>query len=123
VQRYKALGPPPAPPTEVTAAAKPAHSRPAWIEALITLERSESKPGTAEALESRLAGNFSGWTGRSTFRLENGQLWAQANSDSYDYSPTLHTPAVKIVPASMGTYWLEIAGVHQRCRVKPLKME
>ena len=109
--------------TKAAAAAKPERKFPAWVGALITLQHTGDQPEKAEALESRLAGNFSGWSGRSTFRLENGQLWAQANTDSYEYSPTLHTPAVKIIPASMGTFWLEIAGVHQRCRVKPLKME
>ncbi len=105
------------------AAAKPEKKFPAWVGALITLQHTGDQPDKAETLESRLVGNFSGWSGRSTFRLENGQLWTQANSDSYEYAPTLHTPAVKISPASMGTFWLEIAGVHQRCRIKPLKME
>ncbi len=108
---------------KAAAVTKPEKKFPAWVGALITLQRTGDQPDKAETLESRLTGNFSGWSGRSTFRLENGQLWAQANSDSYEYAPTLHTPAVKITPASMGTFWLEISGVHHRCRVKPLKME
>ncbi len=106
-----------------TASAKPAKSRPAWIEALITLEKSSTEPEKAEAMETHLAGSFTGWTGRSTFRLENGQLWAQSNSDRYDYSPTLQSPKVRIVPASFGSYWLEIQGVNQRCRVKPVRLD
>lgn len=102
---------------------KPRKLMPDWVGALITLQRAGDKPEAAQVMESSLAGDFSGWTGRSTFRLENGQLWAQANSDSYPYSPTLHAPKVKIYPASFGTYWLKIEGVNQRCRVKPVKLE
>ena len=103
--------------------AKPKKLVPDWVDALITLQHTDDKPEGAESLETSLTGNFSGWSGRSTFRLENGQLWAQANRDSYLYSPTLHSPKVKIYPASFGTFWLEIEGVNQRCRVKPHRLE
>ena len=103
--------------------AKPKKLLPDWVGALITLQHTEAKPEGVESLESSLTGDFTGWSGRSTFRLENGQLWAQVNSDSYPYSPTLHSPKVKISPASFGTFWLEIEGVNQRCRVKPVKLE
>ncbi|MDI1318966.1 MAG: hypothetical protein PSW75_02075, partial [bacterium] len=103
--------------------AKPRKLMPEWVGALITLQHTVDTPESDQTLESRLTGNFTGWSGRSTFRLENGQLWAQANSDSYDYSPTLHSPKVKISPASFGTFWLQIEGVNQRCRVKPVKLD
>ena len=122
VRRFKFPNQPGKSVSERAPGAKPPKSRPAWIEALITLERSGTAPEKAEAFESHLAGNFNGWTGRSTFRLEDGQLWAQANSESYDYSPTLHSPKVKITPASFGSFWMEIEGVNQRCRVKPVKL-
>ena len=96
---------------------------PDWVSAIITLQKAAGSPEKAQTLESSLVGDFSGWSGRSTFRLENGQLWAQANTDSYSYSPTLHKPKVQIYPASFGSYWLQIEGVNQRCRVKPVKLE
>lgn len=105
---------------------EPAKSKklmPDWVGALIILQHAESKPAGDQTLESRLTGDFTGWSGRSTFRLENGQLWAQANGDSYDYSPALHSPKVKIYPASFGSYWLEVEGCHQKCRVKPVKLQ
>ena len=122
VQRYKA-GEAALPKAQGATAAKTGKLLPAWVGALITLERTESKPEKSDALESQLAGNFSGWSGRTTFRLDNGQLWTQANSDSYVYAPTLKSPKVKIYPASFGTFWLEIEGVNKRCRVRPVKLE
>ena len=123
VAQYREI--PPQPTTKEPAATKPGPSPrlPAWVSAVITLQKVESHPEQDHALESRLVGSFSGWTGRSTFRLENGQLWAQANRESYDYYPTLKSPKITIRPSSFGSYWMEIEGVHQRCRVKPIKLE
>lgn len=104
-------------------ATKTAKIPPAWVGALITLERTAGQSDKSNAMESRLKGDFNGWGGRTSFRLDNGQLWTQVNSDSYVYAPTLRTPKVKIYPASFGTFWLEIESVNQRCRVKPVKLE
>lgn len=120
---------PPAPPSPAAPTVKPAPEAksgsilPAWVGALITLKRSEKGPAAQHTMESRLVGDFSGWSGRTSFKLENGQLWIQANSDSYQYSPALNSPKVKIYPASLGNYWMEIEGTNQRCRVKPVSLE
>ncbi len=96
---------------------------PSWVGALVTLERVGNQPDKSDAMESRLTGKFAGWSGRTSFELENGQRWVQANNDTYAYTPTLESPKVEIYPASLGTYWLEIEGIHQRCRVKPVKLQ
>lgn len=62
---------PAAPPLPATAAKSP----PSWFRALITLQETQEKPEAAEAIESRLAGDYSGWSGRTVFRLANGQIW------------------------------------------------
>lgn len=36
-------------------------------------------------VESRLVGEFTGWTGKTVFRLENGQIWKQRLSGRYPY--------------------------------------
>ena len=127
VEQYKnadpAGAPDAAPARQEPSEAKPGHALPKWVAALITLERTVSQPDEAGVLESRLKGEFDGWSGRTSFRLENGQIWGQANHDHYDYSPILKSPKVKVYPASVGTYWLEIENVNRRCRVKPVKME
>ena len=107
----------------VIPATKSASKLPAWVGALLTLEQTSRRADKSEAMDSRIKGDFEGWSGRTTFRLENGQVWVQVNGDSYDYSSTLRSPKVKVYPASAGTFWLEIEGVNLRCRVKPVKME
>lgn len=124
-----AVAPAAAPPTTPVAAAEPSETKtkklmPDWVGALITLKRAENQPATkSQALESRIAGEFKGWSGRTNFKLENGQVWTQVNNDSYPYTPALKSPKVKIFPATFGTFWLEIEDVGQRCRVKPLRLE
>lgn len=139
VQQYKAGEPAstPAPATAATPAtagkepaapesnqaAKSSKILPAWVGALLTLERIGSKGTKPEAMESRIKGEFSGWEKRTLFRLENGQVWTQVNDDSYVHAPVLQSPKVKITPASFGTFWMDVDGVNQPCRVKPVRME
>jgi hypothetical protein len=42
------------------------------------------------AIESSISGEFHGWTGETIFKLDNGQIWQQAEYDydyEYDYNP------------------------------------
>jgi hypothetical protein len=97
---------------------------PEWVGALITLKRSEQSPSKVEPLESRIAGDFEGWSGRTNFKLENGQVWTQVNKDdTYVYTPALKSPKVKIVPAAFGTFMMEVEGVSQRVRIRPVRLE
>jgi hypothetical protein len=95
--------------------------RPAWITALITLKEAENaeKP---EAVTSRLSGDYKGWSGRTTFRLENGQVWQQIDGTQRVDDPR-PSPAVRVYPGMVGTYWLEVEGVRQRVKVKPIRLE
>jgi hypothetical protein len=105
------------------APAAPGKKQPGWFTALITLNRAGEKPEKEEPLESRLVGDFDGWNGRSMFSLENGTRWVQQNkTDTYVYSPTLHSPKVKIKPAAIRGFWLEIEGVNLQVRVMPFAL-
>ncbi|MBL9218458.1 MAG: hypothetical protein JNG82_08220 [Opitutaceae bacterium] len=115
---------PPSPATTTKASQETRGILPDWVGALVTLKRAENAPAKKiQALESRLVGDFSGWSGRTNFKLENGQVWTQVNSDAYPYTPAQKSPKVRIFPATFGTFWLEIEGVGQRCRVRPLSLE
>ncbi len=78
-------------------------------------------PGTEieyATVESRIAGDFKGWEGRAVLTLENGQRWQIANGGLYS-TPPIPSPKVKIVPASLGGFWMTIEGVASRVRVQP----
>jgi hypothetical protein len=104
-------------------AAPPADTKkPSWLTALITLKHTEDKPDRAEAFETRIVGDFDGWSGHTTFKLENGQVWQQNGGDSY-YGDLRHSPRVKIYPGILGSYWMDVEGVRQRVKVKPIHLE
>lgn len=100
--------------------AKP--SGPGWLRALVTLQETAEKPDGAEAILTRLVGDYDGWTGKTVFKLENGQIWQQA-SGGQRFDDTRTAPGVKIYPGMMGAYWLEIEGVRERVKVKPVKLQ
>lgn len=114
---------PPAPDVKPAPEVKSGSILPDWVGALITLKRAEEAPAKRQVLETRIAGEFDGWGGRTNFKLENGQVWTQVNNESYVYTPALKSPKVKIFPATFGTFWLEVEGVNQRCRIRPVRLE
>lgn len=108
----------------ISAAPKPEEkpSGPSWLRALVTLQETAEKPDAAEAIQTRLVGDYDGWTGKTVFKLENGQIWQQV-SGSERVDDKRVAPAVKIYPGMMGAYWLEIEGVRERVKVKPVKLK
>ena len=81
-------------------------------------------PGTRvveSAVESRIDGKFTGWEGRTVFRLQNGQRWQVANSDDEYWRPAVMNPRVRIVASSFGGYWMVVEDFNLRVRVKPLR--
>jgi hypothetical protein len=68
----------------------------------------ENKVQPPEVIQSRIVGPFTGYTGRTTFTLENGQRWAQSQRDNA-YFPKIDSPQVTIIKAGFG-YRMYIAG-------------
>lgn len=100
-------------PSAPAAAAKPVSSA-TPAETRVTLA-----PGTQidySTVETRIAGEFRGWEGRTIFTLENGQRWQAAGTDPY-VSPPVQSPAVKIAPGLLGTFWMTVEGVRPRVKV------
>lgn len=54
-------------------------------------------------IESSITGEFSGWTGKTLFYLENGQVWKQRLSGRYPYRGPAN-PKVVISKNFMGYY-------------------
>ncbi len=96
--------------------------KPGWLAALITLQKTGDKPDKADAFETRLTGKFDGWTGHTSFKMENGQVWQQNGGENYS-GDRLQSPRVKIYPGLLGVYWMEVDGVRQRVKVRPIRLE
>jgi len=69
---------------------------------------------------SRIKGSFHGWSGSTRFVLENGQVWQQAESGSLRAAGE-DSPLVRIEPAFMGSWRLQVEGYNQRVRVKRIE--
>ena len=69
------------------------------------------KPNGPEIIQSSIVGRFSGYNGRTTFTLENGQVWKQAQQVSRAYPP-VDSPPVLIIKgtAVLAGYRMYIAG-------------
>lgn len=68
-------------------------------------------------IESRIAGEFRGWQGRTLFKLENGQQWVQTDEQVYRV-PAQKGPDVEIVPSALGGWKLWIQPEGRWVRVK-----
>ncbi|MBV9546069.1 MAG: hypothetical protein JOY61_16985 [Chloroflexi bacterium] len=69
-------------------------------------------------MDDRIDGEFTGWSGDTVFRLENGQIWQQAES-AYLYSYAFN-PRVLIYPSS-GTWRMQVDGVTETIAVRRLR--
>lgn len=74
-------------------------------------------------LEARLVGDFTGWSGNTRFRLDNGQVWQQTKNYIPDYEPRepISQPRVTISRGLMGSYNLRVEGVKRIVQVKRIK--
>ena len=107
---------------EAASAAQATASAKKSDEGFLTKAKVLLTPGTEVVFadtDSRIAGNFTGWQGKSILTLENGQRWIIVNGGSYS-TPPIMSPKVKIVPSQFGAFWMTIEGVNQRVRVSPL---
>lgn len=69
-----------------------------------------------DAVDSRIPGNFEGWSARSRITLENGQVW-QIDDDSRAILE-LKNPKARVRRGALGAFYLEIDGTNRSPRVK-----
>ncbi|TAH44808.1 MAG: hypothetical protein EYC71_08040 [Gammaproteobacteria bacterium] len=69
-----------------------------------------------EIIESVIVGKFKGWTGKTKVKLENGQVWQQAESGKSGFP--MESPRVKVKPMSLGSWLMYIDGCGCDIRVK-----
>ena len=73
-----------------------------------------------EPIKARIQGEFKGWSGRTSFPLDNGQVWEQIEPGSL-VARRMTNPEVTIKPAMMGTWMLRVQGYNRSVRVTRVK--
>lgn len=73
-----------------------------------------------DVVEGHISGVFTGWRGKSVFKLDNGQEWRQAESGSYD-AGKFENPAVRIKPMLLGSWLMYVDGCGCSVRVQRIK--
>ncbi|HMB61409.1 MAG TPA: hypothetical protein VKN35_15965 [Xanthomonadales bacterium] len=71
-------------------------------------------------ITSRIVGAFTGWDGQTTFKLENGMIWEQADKDKF-YIREVENPVVTIEPGAFKTWRLSVEGYASVCRVERIQ--
>ncbi|ACB73996.1 hypothetical protein [Opitutus terrae] len=79
----------------------------------------EKKQPAARELQTRISGVFTGWTGRTVFRLDNGQVWQQV--DPGVFSVNLESPVVTVRKGRFGAFYLGVEGYGSQVKVKRLQ--
>ncbi|HET9033906.1 MAG TPA: hypothetical protein VFN25_13510 [Dokdonella sp.] len=72
-----------------------------------------------ERIDSRIAGDFNGWQGKTRVTLENGQVWEQAEGGRSGFR--ISSPKVIIKPMSLGSWLMYVDGCGCDIRVKRVK--
>ena len=77
------------------------------------------KDSARTTIHSAIDGDFTGWSGRTRFKLQNGMLWQQVGSGEFFYSA--QNPKVRIEPKSLGSWKLYVEGTSRSVKVKRIK--
>lgn len=79
-----------------------------------------AKPA-AETIESEIDGSFTGWEETTVWTLKDGSIWRVDNRPRPYFTSRIANPKVKIYPALMNGFWLEIPELDVRVRVVRLR--
>lgn len=73
-----------------------------------------------QTIENKIDGEFVGWRGKTTWRLENGQEWQQVESGLRTGEKLSH-PNVRIKPMIFGSWLMIVDGCDCNLRVKRIR--
>jgi hypothetical protein len=102
-------------PSASAAAPAPAAATPSATDSF-GLDESGSGP---KKIKSNYVGEFTGWDGDTIFRLENGQVWQQAEQGRMSWRA--ENPEVTISRGMFGVYRLSVKGVNKKVKVKRIE--
>ena len=73
-----------------------------------------------ENIYSRIVGEFTGWDGETVFKLENGMVWKQAQSDKF-FTKSMTNPEVEIKSTMFGGWRLSVEGYNKWVKVERIQ--
>ncbi|MDX1460966.1 MAG: hypothetical protein R3348_07910 [Xanthomonadales bacterium] len=82
--------------------------------------RGLSDDNDKDHIVSRVVGEFRGWDGDTIFKLENGMVWKQAQSDRF-VTRKMENPVVTIKPSMFGAWRLEVEGYNKSVKVERIQ--
>lgn len=74
--------------------------------------------GERPRITARIAGPLKEWKPGTLFKLDNGQVWKAVGDDAGYYPGIPDDAEVTITQSFFGGYWLEIAAIGRKVRVK-----
>ena len=69
---------------------------------------------------SRISGTFKGWSGNTTFHLDNGQVWQQAEPSTLA-GVSLESPEVQITAGMVSGWYLKVEGYNKQVKVRRIR--
>ena len=75
--------------------------------------------GNSDVITSRISGTFTGWSGGTIFRLDNGQTWQQIDESVMSIAAIQH-PEVTISKGLVNTYYLKVKGLMDSVAVREI---
>ena len=75
---------------------------------------------STEDINSRIVGEFKGWRGNTSFALENGQTWDQADGSEL-FASKLQNPKVRLAFSNLSGWKLQVEGYNAWVKVKRVK--
>ena len=89
-------------------------------EVLRASNKAVRKAQKSHEIVARIQGDFQGWTGKTIFRLDNGQVWKQRLDNTYRYRGAAN-PQVRIERNWMGFYRMTVLSTGKSVGVSPLR--
>ena len=78
----------------------------------------KAKEAEPDQIESSIAGDFDGWSGNTTIKLANGQVW-RITDGSQAVLPRMHNPKVRIKRGLFGgAFFFQVDGQNSTARVR-----
>jgi hypothetical protein len=86
---------------------------------LAATQTGKDNPKDDMPLEARLVGDFKGWTGKTVFRLDNGQVWRQRSASTYRHKGS--DMRVRFEQNWMGGWEMEVLSTGKSVLVKKMR--